>query len=242
MAARQDMVRRQLQGRDIDDPAVLAAMAAVRRHQFVPTSGRPFAYDDSPLPIGHDQTISQPYIVAFMTQALAVEPGMRVLEIGTGSGYQAAVLSELGAQVWSIEIVEPLAAWADTRLRAAGYPVVESDAGPDGQATRDPDAPHRGDIHLRTGDGYRGWPEPGGAPFDRVIVTAAPDHVPPALKDQLVDGGRLIIPVGDQSLQHLLLIERRGDDFVQDRVLPVRFVPMTGEARGREAGAGDAPR
>ncbi len=229
-AARQSMVATQLAARDIADPRVLAAMGAVPRHRFVPESSWPLAYQDGAAPIGHGQTISQPYIVAFMTQALGVQPGMRVLEIGTGSGYQAAVLSELGAQVWSIEIVEPLARWADGCLRAAGYPVVESDEGPDGP--RDPALPaHRGSIHLRTGDGYRGWPEPGGAPFDRVIVTASPDHVPPALVEQLADGGRMIIPVGDDFSQQLLLIERTPEGFTERRVLPVLFVPMTGEAQ-----------
>lgn len=206
--ARQLMVQRQLAARDITDARVLAAMAAVPRHRFVPEVVRGRAYDDGPLPIGHEQTISQPYIVAFMTQALEVEPGMKVLEVGTGSGYQAAVLAELGAEVFTIEIVPELAETASGALYVTGY---------------------AGRITQRTGDGYRGWPEQ--APFDRVMVTAAPDHVPQPLKDQLKVGGKLIIPVGT-TRQELLLITRTGPEvWTEERVLSVLFVPMTGEAQ-----------
>lgn len=216
--ARQLMVQRQLAARDITDARVLAALGTVPRHRFVPEVVRGRAYDDGPLPIGHQQTISQPYIVAFMSQALGVEPGMKVLEVGTGSGYQAAVLAELGAKVFTIEIVPELAETASGALYVTGY------------ADR---------VTQRTGDGYRGWPEE--APFDRIMVTAAPDHVPEPLKAQLRVGGRLIIPVG-KTRQELLLITRTGaETWTEERVLSVLFVPMTGEAqdetRGRPAGA-----
>ena len=171
-ADRRRMVDEQLRARDIRDPRVLAAMAKVQRHPFVPDDLQRDAYADTPLPIGHGQTISQPYIVAFMTQALELEPQHRVLEIGTGSGYQAAVLAELAAHVYSIEIVELLAQRAATALATLGYRSVE----------------------VRAGNGYLGWPEQ--APFDRIIVTAAPDDVPPALVDQLKVGGLMAIPVG----------------------------------------------
>ena len=207
-AAREAMVREQLAGRDIHDQRVLAAMRRVPRHLFVPEALRAGAYADHPLPIGEDQTISQPYVVAFMTQALRLGGGERVLEIGTGSGYQAAVLAELAREVWSIEIVEPLARRARRALEQAGY----------------------GDVRLRVGDGYRGWPE--AAPFDAIVVTAAPDHVPPALVEQLAVGGRLVIPVGGFD-QELLLIERTSTGTTQRSILPVRFVPMTGEAERR---------
>ena len=167
---------------------------------------QPYAYADTPLPIGHGQTISQPYIVAFMSEALELKGGERVLEIGTGSGYQAAVLAELAREVYSIEIVEPLGREAEKRLRELGY----------------------SNIKLRVGDGYRGWPE--AAPFDAIMVTAAPDHVPPALIEQLAEGGRLVLPVGS-FFQELVRIRRTKDGTKQESLLPVRFVPMTGEAQ-----------
>jgi protein-L-isoaspartate(D-aspartate) O-methyltransferase len=209
-AARRRMVTEQLApGRDIRDPAVLRVMGTVPRHEFVPAGEHAHAYEDRPLPIGHGQTISQPYIVAFMTEQLASKPTDRVLEIGTGSGYQAAVLSMLVREVYTIEIVEPLARNAEATLRRLRYT----------------------NVHVRTGDGYRGWPE--AAPFDAVIVTCAPDHVPQPLVEQLRDGGRMIIPVGEPGAQSLMLLEKRGAEVVRTAVLPVRFVPMTGEAEKR---------
>ena len=205
--ARVEMVSQQLAARDITDPLVLAAMGMVPRAAFVPPAMRAYAYLDRPLPIGAEQTISQPYVVARMTQALAVGPGDRVLEVGTGSGYQAAVLAEMGVEVWSIEIVPALSEGARRSLAATG---------------------HLERVHLRVGDGYRGWPEE--APFDAVVVTAAPDHVPPPLVEQLAPGGRLVIPVGD-GVQSLLRITRGADGrLVREDLLPVMFVPMTGEA------------
>jgi protein-L-isoaspartate(D-aspartate) O-methyltransferase len=205
---RADMVKRQLAapGRDIRHPGVLNAMGKVPRHRFVPPGEQSNAYADHPLPIGHGQTISQPYVVAFMTEQLDPKPTDRVLEIGTGSGYQAAVLAELVAEVYTIEIIEPLARQAQTALRELGY----------------------SNVHVRTGDGYRGWPE--AAPFDTIMVTCAPDHVPQPLIDQLKDGGRLIIPVGERFTQQLVLLEKHGTQLERRAVLPVRFVPMTGQA------------
>lgn len=203
--ARERMVRQQIEARGVRDPRVLEAMRKVPRHLFVPSSLQSHAYDDTPLPIGHQQTISQPYIVAFMSESLELKPGQRVLEIGTGSGYQAAVLAELAREVFSIEIVEPLAKEADERLKELGYT----------------------NIKLRVGDGYRGWPE--AAPFDAIMVTAAPDHVPPALIEQLAEGGRLVLPVG-RLLQELVRIRRTPEGPRRESLLPVRFVPMTGEA------------
>src|SRR5687767_207547 len=199
---RERMVAEQLAGRDIRDPRVLDAMRKVPRHQFVPASRRSNAYEDSPLPIGRDQTISQPYIVAYMTQALELKPTHKVLEIGTGSGYQAAVLSELAAQVYTIEIVGELATRATEALAAAGYR----------------------NVHVRHGDGYAGWPEH--APFDAIMVTAAPDHVPEPLVQQLAAGGRMIIPVGDRY-QELRLIQKTDKGLVERSTIPVRFVPLT---------------
>ncbi len=204
--ARERMVAEQIAARDVKDPLVLGAMRRVPRHLFVPEASRAEAYDDHPLPIGHAQTISQPYIVAFMTAALGLRGGESVLEIGTGSGYQAAVLSEIVGQVHTIEIVAPLAEEARARLLRLGYR----------------------NVQVRAGDGYRGWPEV--APFDAVMVTAAAPRIPEDLKRQLKDGGRLIVPVGDDS-QELVLVTRRGARFDERRVLPVRFVPMTGEVR-----------
>ncbi len=200
------MVEIQLQARDIVDPKVLAAMKKVPRHLFVPEAYRDRAHGDHPLPIGHDQTISQPYIVALMTQAAGVKAGDRVLEVGTGSGYQAAVLATVGAQVYSIEILEPLALEARARLSALGYEKVE----------------------VRHGDGYVGWPEQ--APFDAIVVTAAPPKVPLPLKEQLKVGGRLVIPVGE-AFQSLRLIRRGAEGYTVENIAPVRFVPMTGEAQ-----------
>jgi protein-L-isoaspartate(D-aspartate) O-methyltransferase len=208
-AARLTMVERQLRSRDISDERVLNAMRRVPRHRFVPSAMQNQAYDDGPLPIGHGQTISQPYIVALMTQLVRPEPGLRALDVGTGSGYQAAVLAELVQEVFSIEIVCPLADEARDRLAALGYE----------------------NVTVRCGDGYQGWKEH--APFDVIVVAAAPDHIPQPLLDQLAPGGRLVIPVGD-FYQELRLIEKRPDGRLQKTsVAPVRFVPMTGEARER---------
>jgi len=194
----------------VTDPRVLAAMRAVPRHRFVTSEYVDEAYDDHPLPIGEGQTISQPYIVGLMTELAALDPGGRVLEVGTGSGYQAAVLAEVAGEVWSIEILEPLARRATETLRALGY----------------------GRVHVRAGDGYLGWPE--AATFDAIVVTAAPDHVPRPLLEQLSVGGRLVIPVGE-GVQELLVITRTPAGPVRRSVVPVRFVPMTGEGvrRGR---------
>jgi protein-L-isoaspartate(D-aspartate) O-methyltransferase len=210
-AARQRMVRTQLASpaRDITDARVLAVMGRVPRHEFVPANLRDEAYADHPLPIGHGQTISQPYIVAFMTEALEPRRADKVLEVGTGSGYQAAVLSELVAEVYTIEIVEPLARRAADDLARLGYQ----------------------NVQVRAGDGYQGWPE--AAPFDAIIVTCAPDHVPQPLLAQLAEGGRMIIPVGPAGDQALHLMEKHGGEIRRRAVLPVRFVPMTGEAERR---------
>ena len=203
--ARKRMVAEQLRSRDIKDPRVLAALEKVPRHLLVPENVRSQAYEDHPLPIGHGQTISQPYIVGFMTQALQVEPEHRVLEIGTGSGYQAAVLGELAREVYTIEIVEPLAESAKQALATLGYT----------------------NVHVRAGNGYDGWPDK--APFDRIIVTAAPDKVPPALVEQLKVGGIMAVPVGSGLMQELRILKKtdRGLDLLD--TLPVRFVPMTGK-------------
>ncbi len=210
LLARHKMVDDQMVARDIVNPRVLDVMRKVPRHEFVPPPMRPFAYEDSPLGIGHSQTISQPYIVALMTQLADPRPGDKALDIGTGSGYQAAVLAELVQQVYSIEIVEPLAHQAAERLQQLGYTNIE----------------------VRHGDGYRGWPEQ--APFDLIMVAAAPDHIPPALVEQLAAGGKLVIPVGDHW-QRLMLVEKAEDGTVtQRKIAPVAFVPMTGEADKQE--------
>ena len=208
---RQRMVAEQIVARGVKDMLVLNAMRTVPRHEFVPEELRPAAYRDAPLPIGENQTISQPYIVALMTEALGLEGGEKVLEVGTGSGYQAAVLDELAGEVFTIEIIDKLAERADSTLNRLGY--------------------H--DIKVRAGDGYRGWPE--NAPFDAVIVTAAPNHVPQPLLDQLRIGGRLVLPVGKKR-QVLQVWTRTEDGFETRNLVPVQFVPMTGEA---EAGAND---
>jgi len=205
---RKQMVQRQLAARDITDNAVLAAMRAVPRHLFVPEAGRSEAYGDFPLPIGHDQTISQPYIVAYMTQALRLKRGGKTLEVGTGSGYQAAVLAEVTrTNVYTIEIVEPLAVSAAKLLKQLGYDKVV----------------------VRQGDGYRGWPDH--APFDAIMVTAGAGQVPPPLVEQLKAGGRMIIPVGGQwTVQYLTIVEKLANGTVRTtQDLPVRFVPLTGK-------------
>jgi protein-L-isoaspartate(D-aspartate) O-methyltransferase len=204
--AREAMVAGQIEQRGVRDSRTLAAMRKVPRHLFVPPALAAEAYADHPLPIGHDQTISQPYIVAFMTEALGLRGGETVLEVGTGSGYQAAVLAEIAARVYTIEIVAPLAEEAGERLKRLGYRNVE----------------------VRAGDGYLGWPEK--APFDAIMVTAAAPRVPEPLKQQLKDGGRLVIPVGDEY-QELIVVTKKGAAYAEDRVLPVRFVPMTGKVR-----------
>jgi len=204
--ARQRMVVEQLRGRDIRDPRVLDAMERVPRHRFVPEPERSSAYADHPVAIGHGQTISQPYIVAFMSQALQLRPTDKVLEIGTGSGYQAAILGELAQEVYTIEIVEPLAASATKILAELGYR----------------------NVHVRAGNGYAGWPEQ--APFDRIMVTAAPDAVPPALIDQLKVGGLMAIPVGT-VIQELQIMKKTETGMEILQTLPVRFVPMTGKGR-----------
>jgi protein-L-isoaspartate(D-aspartate) O-methyltransferase len=206
-AAERQQMQQQLKARGINDGRVLAAMAKVPREEFVPPDSRGASYTDGPLPIGYGQTISQPYIVAFMTEQLRLKPSDRVLEIGTGSGYQTAILSELVTDVYSIEIVEPLAKNAEATLDRLGY---------------------KG-VHVKPGDGYKGWPE--AAPFDAIIVTCAPDRVPQPLTDQLKDGGRMIIPVGERFAQELYLLEKKKGRLKESAVLPVRFVPMAGEAQ-----------
>ena len=205
-AQRQRMVTEQLKARGISDERVLNAMNKVPREEFVPPDSRAGSYEDGPLPIGYGQTISQPYIVAFMTEQLRLKPSDRVLEIGTGSGYQAAILAELVLEVYSIEIVEPLAKNAETTLKRLGYQ----------------------NVHVKIGDGYKGWPE--AAPFDAIIVTCAPDKVPQPLVDQLKDDGRMVIPVGDRFAQELYLLEKKNGQLKQSATLPVRFVPMAREA------------
>ena len=206
--ARAAMVADQLRARDIRDSAVLSAMARVPRHEFVPAEWRHLAYTDGPLPIGFDQTISQPYIVAYMTQAAEVAPTDRVLEIGTGSGYQAAILAELAREVWSVEIVPELAARATAQLAALGYR----------------------NVHVRAGDGYLGWKEH--APYDAIVVTAAPDHVPPALVEQLAVGGRMVIPVG-RGEQEMRVLRKTRTGVIEQVTIPVRFVPLVRPDTGR---------
>lgn len=198
------MVERQIRQRGVSDARVLAAMEAVPRDRFVPPDARARAYDDEPLAIGFNQTISQPYIVAHMTEALDVRDSHRVLEIGTGSGYQAAVLARLAREVWTIEIVPELAARASGVLRDLRL----------------------NNVHVRHGDGYNGWPEQ--APFDRIVVTAAPDEIPHPLIEQLAVGGRLVIPVGSQGgPQWMMVVEKSSSGVVRNRTIPVQFVPLT---------------
>jgi len=208
---RMAMVDQLEHGYRIRDKKVLEAMRKVPRHEMVPPRMRPHAYEDRPLPIGDGQTISQPYIVALMTQLLELKGGEKVLEIGTGSGYQAAILAEIAGQVYTIEIVETLAKRAKVDLERLGYK----------------------NIVTRCGDGYKGWKEH--APFDAVIVTAAPEHVPQPLIDQLKEGGRLVLPVGPQHyVQELVRITKTKDGVKRENVLAVRFVPMTGEAQKKQ--------
>jgi protein-L-isoaspartate(D-aspartate) O-methyltransferase len=199
------MIQDQIMARGIRDPRVLEALRKIPRHRFVPPEMQAYAYDDTPLPIGLGQTISQPYVVAFMTEALELKPQDRVLEIGTGSGYQAAVLSLLAREVYSMEIVEPLGREAEARLEQMGYR----------------------NVHVRVGNGYRGWPE--AAPFDAIIVTAAPPDVLPALLEQLRVGGRMLVPVGRYA-QDLLRLRRTAKGIERENLLPVRFVPMVEES------------
>jgi protein-L-isoaspartate(D-aspartate) O-methyltransferase len=199
---REQMVKWQIEARGVTDKRVLDAMRKVERHLFVPAELASYAYADQPLPVGYNQTISQPYIVAFMTEALQLDPGSKVLEIGTGSGYQAAVLAELCDSVFTIEIVEELGTKARSLLKVLHYD----------------------NVFVKIGDGYQGWAEY--APFDAIIVTCAPTHVPDPLKEQLVEGGKMIIPVGETNYQELILLIKKKGRLIQQAVLPVRFVPM----------------
>ncbi len=207
-SVRDRMIETQIRARDVQNPAVLKAMARVPRHLFVPADMQPFAYDDRPLPIGLGQTISQPFMVAYMTDALQLNPRHTVLEIGTGSGYQAAVLAEIVKQVYTLEIVPDLANSARQVLAQAGYR----------------------NIDVRAGNGYRGWPER--APFDRIIVTAAPPEIPQALVDQLAVGGIMVAPVGT-AYQEIVIITKTPGGVAQKRTIPVRFVPMVGRPAAR---------
>lgn len=199
---RLNMVKMQIEARGISDPVVLKAFSEVPRHRFVLPGYLSRAYDDNPLPIDDGQTISQPYIVAFMTESLKLKPKDKVLEIGTGSGYQAAILAEICDSVFTIEIFENLGNKARQVFNELDYR----------------------NIHTKIGDGYQGWPEY--APFDAIIVTCSPTHIPQPLKDQLAEGGRMIIPVGESPVQHLVLLEKRKGKIREKSVLPVRFVPM----------------
>ncbi|MBN3034894.1 MAG: protein-L-isoaspartate(D-aspartate) O-methyltransferase [Bacteroidales bacterium] len=199
---RGDMVKWQIEARGVRDAEVLRAMRRVERHQFVPTELRHLAYEDHPLPIGEDQTISQPYIVALMTEVLDLGKSSRVLEVGTGSGYQAAVLAEICDSVFTMEIFESLGKSAEEVLHRLGYR----------------------NVSVRIGDGYQGWPEQ--APFDAIIVTCAPTHVPEPLREQLAEGGRMVIPVGKAWSQELILLKKSDGRLRDKEVIPVRFVPM----------------
>ena len=204
--ARSRMVTEQIAARGVADSAVLDAMRTVPRHLFVPPQYRAEAYQDYPLPIGENQTISQPFIVGSMTEALALSPDDTVLEVGTGSGYQAAVLAEIASEVYTIEIIESLGLRAESTMASLRYD----------------------NVHVKVGDGYQGWPEH--APFDAIIVTAAPDHVPQPLVDQLAMGGRMVIPVGELN-QSLIVLTKTPEGVVREERYGVRFVPMTGEAQ-----------
>lgn len=203
-SARRSMVQRQIVARGISDPTVIRAMKKVPREHFVPEHLRHYAYTDGPVPIGYEQTISQPYIVALMTEELRVSPNDRVLEVGTGSGYQAAILAEIGCEVYTIEIIEPLAKSAEQRLKELGYT----------------------NVKVKVGDGYLGWEEY--APFDRIIVTCAPKEVPQPLIDQLADGGIMVIPMGPEGFQYLYRIKKKGGMIETEEITPVSFVPLTG--------------
>lgn len=205
---RHAMVKNQIEARGITDPNVLDAMRRVERHQFVPPDLVSQAYSDTPLPVGEGQTISQPYIVALMSQLAGIERDFKVLEVGTGCGYQTAILSLLAREVYSIEIREALGNETKRRLAMLGY----------------------SNVRIRIGDGYQGWPE--AAPLDCIVVTAAPDHIPQPLVEQLKTGGRMVIPVGDYY-QELEVITKTNSGIQREKVIPVRFVPMTGEAEGR---------
>jgi len=201
---RMNMVKNQIESRGIQDPLVLKAMRNARRHLFIPAPRDRAAYEDSPQPIGHGQTISQPYIVALMTELIRPREDFKVLEIGAGSGYQAAVLAEIVDHVYTVEIVEPLAKWAEERLQLAGYE----------------------NVTVKHADGYHGWEEH--APFDAIVVTAAAPHIPPPLIAQLKDGGRMVIPVGSRfRTQQLVLVEKVDGRVTTRNMLPVRFVPFT---------------
>lgn len=200
---REKMVKQQIQARGIKDPAVISAMKKVERHLFVPRSNMMFAYNDYPMEIGFGQTISQPYIVAYMTELLELKPGDKVLEIGTGSGYQAAILAEIVEKVYTIEIIEELGRMACGKLKELGY----------------------NNIVCKTGDGYNGWAAY--APFDAIIVTAAPEEIPAPLTRQLKEGGRMIVPVGPvSSIQQLILLEKKSGEIISKELIPVRFVPL----------------
>ena len=204
LGEREVMVESQIEARDVSDPRTLKAMREVPRHLFVPASRRAEAYRDSPLPIGYGQTISQPYIVAYMTACISPQPGFRVLEVGTGSGYQAAVLAEIVDTVYTLEIIPELHKQASVRLASLGYT----------------------NVVTRHADGYFGWDA--AAPFDAIVVTAAAEHIPPPLVRQLKDGGIMVIPVGSPFLvQSLLLVEKRGEEVRTKNLMPVRFVPLT---------------
>jgi protein-L-isoaspartate(D-aspartate) O-methyltransferase len=205
-AQRLDMVESQIAARGVREPAVLDAMRTVPRHRFVPPAESRFAYTDGPLPIGHEQTISQPYIVALMTELVRPNRKMKVLEVGTGSGYQAAVLAECVGEVYTIEIVEALGRQAEKLLADLGYR----------------------NVHVRVGDGYDGWPE--AAPFDAIMITAAPEQIPQPLLDQLKPGGRLVLPLG-AGAQDLVVVTKTDHGIVREVVTAVRFVPMTGKVR-----------
>jgi len=202
---RESMVTVQIEGRGVSDPRVLEAMRRVPRHQFVLPDTVAEAYDDHPLPIGHGQTISQPYIVAYMCELARLRDTYKVLEVGTGSGYHAAVMGQVASEVYTVEIVPELAAHASDTITKLGY----------------------GNIHVRQADGYHGWKE--AAPFDAIIVTAAADHIPPPLIEQLRDGGRMVIPLGHPFFtQQLVVVEKEHGQVSSRQVLPVRFVPLTG--------------